>query len=30
LETAQWFPRGQLPEDIAPYVGEIVAHIPAL
>ncbi|HET8977385.1 MAG TPA: NUDIX domain-containing protein [Solirubrobacteraceae bacterium] len=29
LETAQWFARDQLPEDIAPYVGEIIAHAPA-
>jgi 8-oxo-dGTP pyrophosphatase MutT (NUDIX family) len=28
LETAQWFPRADLPDDIAPYVGAIVANAP--
>jgi 8-oxo-dGTP diphosphatase len=28
LETAQWFPRAHLPDDIAPYVDEIVAYAP--
>jgi 8-oxo-dGTP diphosphatase len=29
LETAEWFPRASLPDDIAPYVDEIVASAPA-
>jgi 8-oxo-dGTP pyrophosphatase MutT (NUDIX family) len=29
LETARWFPRAQLPDDLAPYVDEIVASAPA-
>ena len=29
LETAGWFPRGHLPDDLAPYVDEIVASAPA-
>ena len=29
LETASWFPRGHLPDDLAPYVDEIVASAPA-
>ena len=28
LETAEWFPRTQLPDDLAPYVDEIVASAP--
>jgi 8-oxo-dGTP diphosphatase len=28
LETAQWFPRADLPDDLAPYVGAIVANAP--
>jgi 8-oxo-dGTP pyrophosphatase MutT (NUDIX family) len=28
LETAQWFSRADLPDDIAPYVGAIVANAP--
>jgi 8-oxo-dGTP pyrophosphatase MutT (NUDIX family) len=30
LETAQWFPRADLPDDLAPYVDEIVGHAPVL
>ena len=29
LETARWFPRAHLPEDVAPYVSQIVAAAPA-
>lgn len=30
LEVAQWFHRAELPDDVAPYVGTIVAHAPVL
>jgi 8-oxo-dGTP diphosphatase len=30
LAAAQWFPRGKLPEDVGPYVGEIMARAPAI
>jgi 8-oxo-dGTP pyrophosphatase MutT (NUDIX family) len=29
LEAARWFPRADLPDDLAPYVDEIVASAPA-
>jgi 8-oxo-dGTP pyrophosphatase MutT (NUDIX family) len=29
LETARWFPRADLPDDLAPYVSQIVASAPA-
>ncbi len=29
LETARWFSRAHLPDDLAPYVDEIVASAPA-
>jgi 8-oxo-dGTP diphosphatase len=29
LAAAQWFPRAELPEDVGPYVGEIMARAPA-
>jgi hypothetical protein len=30
LATAQWFPHGQMPPDVGPYVASIVARAPLI
>jgi 8-oxo-dGTP pyrophosphatase MutT (NUDIX family) len=30
LDSADWFARSELPEDLAPYVGSVIARAPAI